>query len=76
LASGGDLELFTRLKALRLSIARQRGILPYHVFGDATLRDMVRLRPTTHAEFLAVSGVGQVKVERYGDLFLAELGRA
>ncbi len=74
-AGSDDVELFDRLKALRLSIARERAILPYHVFGDATLRDMVRLRPTTATGLLAVSGVGQVKLERYGELFLAELRR-
>ncbi len=74
-SANDDLELFNRLKALRMSIARERSILPYHVFGDATLRDMVRLRPTSATGLLAVSGVGQVKLERYGELFLAELRR-
>ena len=69
------MDLYARLKALRLSIARERGILPYHVFGDASLHDMVRRRPTTRSELLSVSGVGQVKLERYGELFLAELRR-
>jgi ATP-dependent DNA helicase RecQ len=71
----GEMDLFSRLKALRLSIAKERGILPYHVFGDATLHDMVRQRPTTAHGMLSVSGVGQVKLERYGELFLAELRR-
>jgi len=73
--SDSDMDLYSRLKALRLSIARERGILPYHVFGDASLHDMVRRRPTTRSELLSVSGVGQVKLERYGELFLAELRR-
>ncbi|HVJ17761.1 MAG TPA: ATP-dependent DNA helicase RecQ [Polyangiaceae bacterium] len=73
--SDGDMDLYSRLKALRLSIARERGILPYHVFGDASLHDMVRRKPTTRSELLSVSGVGQVKLERYGELFLAELRR-
>ncbi len=73
--SDEEMDLYARLKALRLSIARERGILPYHVFGDASLHDMVRRRPTTPSEMLSVSGVGQVKLERYGELFLAELRR-
>jgi len=73
--SDDDLLMFSRLKMLRMAIARERGILPYHVFGDASLHDMVRRRPTTRSELLSVSGVGQVKLDRYGDLFLAELKR-
>jgi ATP-dependent DNA helicase RecQ len=43
------------------------------VFSDATLRAMVRRRPQTAEELLQVSGVGQVKLERYGKAFLREL---
>ena len=46
---------------------------PYVVFSDATLRGMVRRRPRTEEDLLSVSGVGQVKLERYGVAFLAEL---
>ena len=46
---------------------------PYVVFSDATLRAMVRRRPTTRDELLQVSGVGKTKLRRYGDEFLSEL---
>ena len=68
-------DLFERLRALRLSLARSQGIAPYMVFSDATLRDMCVKRPSTKDEFSAVSGVGAMKLERYGDAFLAEINR-
>jgi len=46
----------------------------YVVFSDATLRDMVLRRPRNEAEFAEVHGVGAVKLERYGEVFLAEMG--
>ena len=49
-----DRELFERLRALRLEIARARGVPPYVIFHDATLREMARLRPTTIDALLAV----------------------
>ena len=70
-----DASLFERLRSLRRDLARERGILPYHVFTDATLRDMVRIRPKTSYELLSVSGIGQAKLERYGEAFLIELRR-
>lgn len=45
----------------------------FMLFSDATLRGMVRRRPKTAEELLEVSGVGQVKLERYGKAFLDEL---
>ncbi len=68
-----DEELFQRLRALRKQLADERHIAPYMVFSDATLRAMVRRRPKTEEELLAISGVGQVKLERYGEVFLHEL---
>lgn len=71
--AGEDEELFQRLRALRKRLADDQGVPPYVVFSDATLRGMVRLRPQTADDLLAVSGVGKVKLERYGAAFLAEL---
>lgn len=72
---GSAEELFQRLRVLRKSLADEAHVPPYVVFSDKTLRAMVRRRPTTEAELLEVPGVGQVKLERYGEAFLEELGR-
>lgn len=74
-ASLGDeeSELLSRLKALRMDYAKQLGKPAFVVFSDATLIDMVSLRPKTREELLEVSGVGPSKLERFGDAFLAEI---
>ena len=59
-----------QLKRLRKEIADARAIPAYLVFSDATLRAMASARPHTPGEMLAVSGVGPVKLEAYGDRFL------
>ena len=46
---------------VRLELARERGVPPYVIFGDAALRDMARRRPSTLDRFLAVNGVGEKK---------------
>ncbi len=48
-----------------------RGIPPYVIFSDASLRDMARLRPTTEEAFLRIKGVGQHKLAELGPRFLA-----
>ena len=65
--------LFERLRALRKQIADAEGVPPYVVFSDAALRGMSLSMPATDEEFLAVSGVGPVKLERYGERFMAEI---
>ena len=72
-ADSGSSELFERLRALRKRIASEQGIAPYMVFSDATLRDMCARLPQTEDEFLEVNGVGQTKLLRYGEAFLAEI---
>ncbi len=62
--------LFQKLRELRLSIARENSLPPYMVFNDRTLRDMARLRPITDAQFLAVNGVGDSKLTKYGKRFM------
>ena len=74
-ASEEDEALFQRLRVLRKSLADEAGMPPYIVFNDKTLREMVRLRPQNEEELLQVSGVGQTKLERYGEAFLEELAR-
>jgi ATP-dependent DNA helicase RecQ len=62
--------LFEKLRQLRLEISRRLNVPPYVVFHDKTLREMAALRPSTPAEFLGITGVGERKAEQYGDLFL------
>ena len=62
--------LFAALKAVRMTIARQENVPAYVVFSNATLMDMADKAPCSMAEFLEVSGVGEVKAERYGQIFL------
>ena len=65
--------LFERLRAVRLEIARSRGVPPYVIFHDATLREMARLRPTSMDALLAVKGVGARKADDLGETFLAAI---
>ena len=69
----GDEALFQKLRALRLDIARELGKPPYIVFSDKTLRDMVRVKPITGDQFLAVNGVGESKLKQYGERFMAAI---
>ncbi|MEO8503261.1 MAG: DNA helicase RecQ [Acidobacteriota bacterium] len=68
---GVDRELFEALRAERLAIARERGLPPYVIFHDSTLRDLARRKPGTAAELLEVRGVGARKAEELGDRFLS-----
>ena len=65
-----DRTLFTRLKHLRKVLAEENEVPPYVVFSDATLVDMACKLPTTRNTLLDVSGVGQTKLERYGEAFI------
>lgn len=69
----GDDELFQALRDLRKQIARDAGVPPYVVFGDATLLAMASNRPMTPDDLLEISGVGKQKLGSYGPLFLAEI---
>jgi ATP-dependent DNA helicase RecQ len=63
--------LLSKLKDLRNEIARKARLPSYVVFTDASLRDMCRKQPLTREAFLEVSGVGEIKMEKYGDAFTA-----
>lgn len=63
-------ELFEILSDLRKTIASKEKIAPYMVFGDATLISMANSYPTTADEMLNISGVGQIKYEKYGQEFV------
>ena len=66
-----DETLFEALRALRKSLADAQGVPPYIIFGDATLVEMARDLPTSPTALLEITGVGQKKLERYGEEFLA-----
>jgi ATP-dependent DNA helicase RecQ len=65
-----DRDLFERLRALRLDIARSRGVPPYVIFHDTTLREMARLKPRSISDLLSVRGVGARKAEDLGEAFV------
>lgn len=71
--SGPAQGLFEALKALRMQLAREQGVPPYVIFPDKTLSAMAASRPGDAAAMLAVSGVGEVKMERYGEAFLGAI---
>ena len=71
--TGGDGALWERLRACRKRLADAQGVPPYVIFHDRTLAEMAALRPATPADLLQVSGIGQAKLERYGQPFLAVL---
>ena len=68
-----DPELFDALRALRKRLADAEGVPAYIVFSDSVLRQMVRCLPVTNDEMLLLSGVGPVKLARYGEAFLEVL---
>lgn len=70
-----DDQLFEQLRAVRKEIADRQKIPPYIVFSDSTLRDMCDKRPSDETALLAVKGVAQVKLERYGHEFLEAIKR-
>ena len=72
----GEAALLAVLKALRLDLARERGVPAYVVFPDRTLIDMARRRPRSEAEFAAVNGVGAAKLKRFAGPFLAAIDTA
>ncbi len=65
-----DNSLFERLRALRKSIADRLGVPPYVVFADSTLKEMCAYRPTDRHALRLIKGVGETKLERFGDDFL------
>lgn len=65
-----DKKLFAKLRKLRKAIADDENLPPYVVFNDVSLMEMAERLPTSHGEFLAINGVGQRKLEKYGQVFL------
>lgn len=69
----GQSDLWQQLRTLRLELAREQGVPPYVIFHDSTLQAMVIEKPRSLNEMGQLPGVGKVKLERYGDAFLAAL---
>jgi len=65
-----DRALFTKLRGLRKNIADSEDIAPFIVFNDATLSELARIQPRTSAQMLEISGIGDVKLSRYGQAFM------
>ena len=65
--------LFDALRACRRALAQEAGVPPYVIFHDSTLREMAEQRPTNLAELGQISGIGQRKLDAYGDAFLVAI---
>jgi ATP-dependent DNA helicase RecQ len=70
-----DEALFEKLRALRKRTADLHNVPPYVIFHDATLREMTRRLPVTLAQLSVIPGIGQAKLARYGESFLAQIQR-
>jgi ATP-dependent DNA helicase RecQ len=70
-----DRALFAKLKYLRKTIAEQDDVPPFVIFSDATLADMADICPESEFDFLDIHGVGQTKLERYGERFIAAISK-
>ncbi len=66
-----DQPLYEALREHRTALAQEQGVPPYVIFHDSTLREMAALRPQNLRELHTVSGIGEQKLERYGEIFLA-----
>ena len=66
----GDRQLFAALKAMRLDLAEEQNVPPYVIFHDRTLRELAIQKPESLREMSGISGVGEKKIERYGEAFL------
>ncbi|KMJ59545.1 ATP-dependent DNA helicase [Bacillus sp. LL01] len=68
-----DNELFERLRKLRKDLAKEEGVPPYVIFPDSTLTEMSKFMPKDEASLLDIKGVGMLKFEKYGEVFLKEI---
>jgi len=65
-----NIEIFEKLRELRLQIAQKESVPPYIVFSDKTLKELSIKQPVTKEEMLQIHGIGEVKFKRYGEAFL------
>ncbi|MDQ6999997.1 MAG: DNA helicase RecQ [Mariprofundus sp.] len=70
-----DQALFERLRELRSRLAKEQNVPPYVIFPDKTLSEMATVKPVNEGQMLDISGVGEVKLSRYGEAFLNEISR-
>jgi ATP-dependent DNA helicase RecQ len=68
-----DEALFDRLRRVRKMLADRRGVPPYIVFSDVSLRQMARFYPSNEEEFARINGVGERKLKEFSGLFIAEI---
>jgi ATP-dependent DNA helicase RecQ len=68
-----DLSLFEKLRALRKKFAEEQQVPPFVIFSDRTLHEMCRYYPATLSEMRRINGVGETKLERYGEYFISEI---
>ena len=67
--------LFDQLRSLRKRMADRQNVPPYVIFGDKTLLEMAARMPGDYGELLHITGVGEVKAQRYGEAFLEVIGK-
>lgn len=70
LTDPNDKRLFEALRTKRLELARNHNVPPYVIFHDATLLEMVRIKPKDRSDFATLTGVGRTKLDRYGPVFI------
>jgi ATP-dependent DNA helicase RecQ len=68
-----DEACFAVLKELRTTLAKEKGVPAFIIFGDASLHEMSYYKPQTEAEFAAITGVGEKKLVEYGELFMTAI---
>lgn len=71
--TGSGEKLFSQLKNLRKSLADQASVPPYVIFPDRSLREMAEIRPCDLHSFKNINGVGDVKLEKYGSIFISAI---
>lgn len=71
-----DQRLWNALRACRKRLAEEQGVPPYVIFHDATLREMLEFRPLTAEQLRTITGVGESKLKRFGEEFLAVIREA
>lgn len=70
-----DQALWEDLRECRKQLSEEYNVPPYLIFHDATLKEMLETMPTSHSELLAITGIGESKLEKYGDEFLGIVRR-
>jgi ATP-dependent DNA helicase RecQ len=75
-SSDADENLFDAMRKLRRTLADERKVPPYVIFSDATLKEMIQVRPKTLAQMRMVHGIGDKKLQQYGDMFLQLINEA